>query len=265
MIHRTLLVFAPHPDDAEFYAGGTIARFITEGAKAFIVIATDGRCGSFEFSSEQLVHIRAEEAARSARVLGAQPPILLGHPDMGLDKLPAGFLREQCIRLIRQIKPCLVISEDPSTTSEVHPDHRTVALAASDAIFSASLPLVHPEHQQQGLAPHFIPEKYFYSDSPAEEKKVVDITSTLETKLAALAQHESQVRFLVEDVKRQAALAGLDLTSILGNAFEDPNKAMAWAMKQEAARIGQTIGVEYGETFRYVRFHPIIESLLDHA
>ncbi len=171
MSQQTLLVLAPHPDDAEFYAGGTIARYVQEGMKAVIVVATDGRCGSFELPSEHLVPLRAEEAARAAKIMGAEPPILLGHPDMGLDKLPAGFLREQFIRLIRQYQPHLTISEDPSSTDEVHPDHRAVAWAAAEAVTFASLPLVHPEHLAQGLKPHFTPQKYFYSESPITDKQ----------------------------------------------------------------------------------------------
>jgi LmbE family N-acetylglucosaminyl deacetylase len=265
MSPRIFLVLAPHPDDAEFYAGGTIARFVSEGAKAVIVIATDGRCGSFNHTSEQLIHLRAEEASRAARVLGAEPPILLGHPDMELDKLPPGFLREQFIRVIRQYQPDMVIAEDPFASNEIHPDHRAVAWAASDAIYFASLPLIHPEQLQDGLNPHFTPEKYFYSESPSNTNKVVDITSTLQIKLDALAEHKTQMIFLVDDVKRQAALAGLDMDAMSGTALDDPITAISWAMKEQSSRVGQSIGIEYGEAFRYVRFHPFIETLVDSA
>jgi LmbE family N-acetylglucosaminyl deacetylase len=158
------MVFSPHPDDAEFYAGGTIARMVQEGVKAYLVIATDGRVGSYEHDSHSLVQIRAEEARQAAKVLGAEPPIFLGYPDMGLDRLPPGVLREQFIRLIRQYQPDVVIAEDPFTGIDVHPDHRAVAWAASDAVNYSQLPLMHPEHLAEGLQPHFVSEKYFYTD-----------------------------------------------------------------------------------------------------
>ena len=260
---KMILALVPHPDDAEFYAGGTIARMIAEGAQAVIVIATDGRRGSFQHDSETLINLRREEAKQAAAVLGAETPILLGHADMGLDALPPGFLREQFVRLIRQYKPDVVITEDPFAPDEVHPDHRAVAWAASDAISYASLPLVHPEHLAEGLQPHFVLEKYFYAENPSGANKIVDVTDTMEKKLAALAEHKTQMTFLFEDVVRQARLAGLNLEAMLGEAIQDPLAAISWALKAQAASIGQRTGVQFGEAFRYARFHPFIESLVE--
>jgi len=260
---KMILALVPHPDDAEFYAGGTIARMIAEGAQAVIVIATDGRRGSFQHDSETLINLRREEAKQAAAVLGSEPPILLGHADMGLDALPPGFLREQFVRLIRQYKPDVVITEDPFAPDEVHPDHRAVAWAASDAISYASLPLVHPEHLAEGLQPHFVLEKYFYAENPSGANKIVDVTDTMEKKLAALAEHKTQMTFLFEDVVRQARLAGLNLEAMLGEAIQDPLAAISWALKAQAASIGQRTGVQFGEAFRYARFHPFIESLVE--
>ncbi|MCS7282313.1 MAG: PIG-L deacetylase family protein [Anaerolineae bacterium] len=259
---RTVLVLAPHPDDAEIFAGGTIAKMIAEGARALIVIASSGNKGSFEHDAETLAAIRREEAIRAAAVLGAEPPIFLEHPDLEVDLLPPGVLREQFVRLIRQYKPDIVIAEDPLYIAEVHPDHRAVARAASDAVNFCHLPLFHPEHKDEGLEPHFVVEKYFYTPDPASANKIVDITDTIEKKIAAMLEHKSQVQFLVEEVLRQARLAGLDPRAMLGPMVEDPAAAMAWALRMEAAQIGGRAGFAYGEAFRYVRFHPIVETLL---
>jgi LmbE family N-acetylglucosaminyl deacetylase len=260
---KMILVLAPHPDDAEFYAGGMLAKMIAEGARAVIVIATDGCKGSLEHDSDTLIRLRREEAKGAAAALGAEPPVMLGHADMELDALPAGFLREQFVRLIRQYKPDVVIAEDPFAAYEIHPDHRAVAWAASDAISYASLPLVHPEHLAEGLEPHFVPEKYFYSEDLSTANKIVDITDAMDKKLAALAEHKTQMTFLVEDVLRQARLAGLDLDALLGDSLGNPMTAVAWALKAQAEKVGQKIGVQYGEAFRYARFHPFVESLLE--
>jgi LmbE family N-acetylglucosaminyl deacetylase len=279
---HTVLVFVPHPDDAEFYAGGTIARFAREDHRVLIVIATDGRRGSFEHQSEILVPLRMEEARRGAQALGAEPPILLSHPDMELDRLPPGKLREEFVRLIRQHRPDVVIAQDPFVPYEPHPDHRTVAWAVSDALHYAHLPLVHPEHLSMGLQPHYVSEKYYYGDFPPgtpmqprstisgiEQRGfchiVVNISGTIEVKMAALAEHQSQMTFLVEEVLRQAAMlgpAGPDLKHLMVQAAGDPATAMAWFMKAQAAQVGQKIGISFGEAFRYERFHPVIESFL---
>lgn len=259
---KTLLVFAPHPDDAEFFAGGTLARRIQEGWKVVIVTATDGRCGSFVQDSSSLAQLRAGEARQAAAVLGAEPPILLGHPDMELDRLPPGQLREQFIRVLRQLRPEAVIAEDVQAFQEVHPDHRAVAWAAAEALSYAHLPLVHPEHIQAGLQPHFVTEKYFYAGAPKTQNKFVDITETLSLKLAALAAHQTQITFLVEELFKQARYAGLDLEAILGPAAADPLVAFQMAIQSEAAATGARAGVQYAEAFRYARYHPLIENML---
>jgi LmbE family N-acetylglucosaminyl deacetylase len=259
---KTVLALVPHPDDAEFSAGGTLARFARQGARVLIAIATDGGAGSLHHDREALVRIRAGEAGRAAAVLGAAAPILLGHRDSELDLLPAGALREQFTRLIRQHRPDVVVAEDPLALHEVHPDHRAAAWAASDAVHFSHLPLFLPHHRQEGLEPHFVAEKYWYGGDPAGANRVVDITDTLEVKIAAIAAHRSQVDFLVEDLVRQAGLAGVDLQAGLGAAAGEPVEAIAWAMRQEAAEAGRRAGFTFGEAFRFTRFHPFVESLL---
>ncbi len=258
---HTILVFAAHPDDAEFYAGGTLARMARQGDRLLLAIATDGRRGSFTIESNRLAEMRREEARRAAAVIGAEPPILLGHPDFELDRLPAAALREQFIRLIRQHRPDVVFAHDPLAVQEVHPDHRAVGWAASDAVHYATLPLLHPEHAQAGLSPHYVAEKYFFAEAPAEPARAVDITETIDVKLQALAEHRSQMEFLVEDVRREAVVAGLDVESVIGAAFGDPMAAVEWAMRAQAAEVGAAAGLTYAEAFRYVRFHPLVESL----
>lgn len=257
-----VLALTAHPDDAEFFAGGTLAGMIAAGARVHILVASDGRRGSFEHDSAALAALRAEEGRRAAAALGAEPPILLGYPDLELDRLPAGTLREAFIRAIRDIRPDAVVAEDPFAPYDPHPDHRAVAWAASDALSFSHLPLMHPEHLEQGLQPHFVVEKYFYSEHLPSTNRVVDVSSTLDVKLKALAEHQTQVAFLVEDVLRQARLAGVDVKSVLGTMAAEPRLALEWALRAQAAEVGARIGVAYGEAFRYVRFHPIVEGLL---
>jgi LmbE family N-acetylglucosaminyl deacetylase len=259
---KRVLVLAAHPDDAEFFAGGTIACFVAEGAEVRYVIAADGRRGSFVHAGEALAVLRLQEALRAAAVMGALPPRMLGFADLELDQLGPGVLREKFIRAIREFKPDVLIAEDPFALGEPHPDHRAVANAAVEAVSFAMLPLMHPEHIEQGFPAHFVTEKYFYAESGGSPNKVVDITTTIDKKLAALAQHATQMDFLVEDVRRQARLAGLDMEGLLGAAAADPMLAVGWAMRSQAAEVGKPAGFEYGEAFRYARFHPFVEGLI---
>ena len=262
---KVVLALVPHPDDAEFYAGGLLAKLAAEGARVHIVVTSDGGRGSFEADSETLIATRAEEMRRAAAALGAEPPILLGHPDGELDKLPAGVLREQFIRAIRQFRPDVVIAQDPYAPFEPHPDHRVVAWAATEALNFARLPLYHPEHLAAGLATHLVVEKYFYANVPALTNRCVDISEHLSRKLAALAEHKSQMTFLVAGVLFEAEAAGLNPRAMFGDSVSDPAALLAWAMQAEAAKVGQQFGVQYGEVYRFERFSPLIESVLAQA
>lgn len=261
----SVLALVPHPDDAEIYAGGLLAKFASEGASVHLVIATDGRCGSFLEDSVELAALRREEMQRAAAVLGAQPPTLLDFPDMGLDALPPGALRERFVRAIRQYRPAIVIAEDPYALYEPHPDHRAVAWAATEAINAAGLPLVYPQHLAAGLAPHVVAEKYFYGDTLPGVNKIIDITPWMDVKLAAVAEHRSQVVFLVEGLLRQARLAGLDVRAAFGPAADSPAALLAWGLRQLAAQVGRARGMAYAEAYRYERFHPLIEAMLAQA
>lgn len=262
---RKVLVFAPHPDDAEYHAGGLLARLIEEGASVITVTVTDGRCGSYELEAEELVATRREEALSAARVLGMEPPIFLGYHDFEVDTLPPRKLRAEFIRLIREYQPEVVVAGDAFTPGEPHPDHRAVAAAASDAILYAGLPRVHPEQLQGGLQPHIVKEKYYFSEYPAAANKIVDISATIEKKLAALAEHKSQVKFLTEGLFREAALAGIDPSALPEGLASDYQAAFNWGMLTSAAEIGRAAGVAYGEAYRYVRFHPLVEAMSGEA
>ncbi|HTX79028.1 MAG TPA: PIG-L deacetylase family protein [Longilinea sp.] len=259
---KTVLVLAPHPDDAEYYAGGTLTQMIAAGDRVLIAITTDGSKGSFEHPAAELAKLRQAEAQNAAKVLGAEPPIFLGYVDLELDMLPPGTLRERYVRLIRQYRPDVVIAEDCFANGEDHPDHRTVAWAASDAIRYALLPNLYPEQLKEGLKTFVVTEKYFYSEDPKQFNKVVDITNTFDQKMAALLEHKTQINFMVQEILDQAQQAGLDVKAALGDIAGDRAALMMLGMRMMAADMGATRGIELGEGFRYERYHPLVESFL---
>lgn len=260
-MNNIAIVIAPHPDDAEFFAGGLVAKLANSGIEIIIVTATDGCCGSHKETLDDLIEIRRKEAEAAAEVTGANL-VMLGYHDYELDCLPPGELREKLVRIIRKFKPGIAISIDPFAHNEVHPDHRALAWAASDAINHASLPLVYPVHREEGLEPHFISDKYYFSEDFSIHNKVVDITLYLDKKLEAIRAHGSQMNFLVEDFFLQAKIAGVDLESRLGSAINDPFMTLSYAIMTQAEQIGQKAGYKYGESYRFTRFHAFIEGLL---
>jgi len=193
-----VLVVAAHPDDIEFGAAGTIARWVSEGAEIGYLIATRGDKGSDDPDANlsELVARREREQRDAAAELGVASVDFLDEPD-GLVQ-PTLALRERITRAIRRAQPEVVMSHDPTVlfvNNEWvnHPDHRAVGQVTVDAVFpTARDPLNFPEHRTAGLEPWKVAELFLWSTNEANQ--LVDIGETLDRKIAALAHHASQFR-----------------------------------------------------------------------
>lgn len=192
-----VLVIAAHPDDPEFFAGGTIARWCAEGHTVHYLIATGGEKGSdcSDVSPEQLRATRQEEQRRAAALLGVQHVHFLDFTDGEL--MNTLEVRRALVRFIRSLQPDAVLTLDPLTwhyggTRINHTDHRTIGAAACDAIFPASgNPLYFPELLREGFAP-YTPKQVFFAGA-AQPTLLMDVTAFVEQKLAAICAHQSQV------------------------------------------------------------------------
>ena len=194
---RALVVVA-HADDIEFGMGGTAARWADNGAEVTFCITTDGGSGSNEPDSVRadLVKLRVQEQLAAAKVLGVSDVRFLGHPDGTLQ--PTLELRRELTRLIRELKPQVVMTTDPTTIIPPqnfyinHPDHRATSEATMYAVFpSAGTRPIFPELLEEGLEPHNV--DYFYLGFTMEPTLHVDVTAQWERKCKALLCHKSQV------------------------------------------------------------------------
>ncbi len=217
-----ILVVCPHPDDGEFGAAGTIAKWSDEGKEAFYVICTNGDKGSSDpnMTSERLVKIRRQEQQAAADVLGVKEVVFLDYPDGGLEDTPQ--FRGDIVRLIRYFKPKVLLTSDPYRKYIWHRDHRITGRVALDAVFPyARDRLSYPEHEAAGLSPHKVEEIYCWSSD--EPNVCIDISATFERKLKSLQCHKSQVGGrggrLEDRVRDRAALMGKEKGIPLAEAF----------------------------------------------
>jgi LmbE family N-acetylglucosaminyl deacetylase len=193
----TILCIAAHPDDIEFTIAGSVARWTREGRSVTFCLVTTGGAGTNEHtpSGDGLVPIRERELHEAARILGVQEVVLLGYTDGVVE--PTLGLRRDLTRVIRRIRPDVVVCSDPTVRyygNEYlnHPDHRAVASAALDAVFPSSETRgIFPELITEGLEPHKVKEVLISGAEPADAW--VDIGDTLAIKCAALKAHASQV------------------------------------------------------------------------
>jgi LmbE family N-acetylglucosaminyl deacetylase len=197
-----VLVVAAHPDDIEFGAAGTVARWVQEGAQVRYLIATRGDKGSDDGTIDpEALAVRREAEQRSAAAeLGVAGVDFLGEPDGQVE--PSLRLRERITYALRRFRPEIVMGHDPTVlfvNNEWvnHPDHRAVGLVTVDAVFpTARDPLNFPEHMREGLQPWKVAELFLWSTNEANQ--IVDIGDTLDRKVAALRCHESQFRSFAE-------------------------------------------------------------------
>jgi LmbE family N-acetylglucosaminyl deacetylase len=190
--YDTYMLVVAHPDDAEFSSAGTIARLTREGKRVVIIQVTSGDKGTTnpEISPEQLAVTREAEELEAAKRLGVATTEFLRCTDGEL--VPDLSFREKIVRMIRTHRPDVIITHDPYRPYALHPDHRAVGFATTDAVYpTARDPHYFPEHLRSGLEPHKTAELWFFNAEHPD--LVVDITETFESKIDALRAHVSQV------------------------------------------------------------------------
>lgn len=235
MPDRAMFIFA-HPDDIEFGSAGTAAKWSRHGSEVTYVVLTDGNIGSREegMTAEKLAEIRRREQSEAAEVAGVTRCLFMGEPDGRLQ--PTLELRKKLVRLIRQYKPNVVVCGDPqffySDGYINHPDHRNAGQVALEAVFpSGDSPLLFPELVEEGYAPHKVNYVYI-SFGRREANMYIDITETIDTKIAALRKHVSQ----------------------LGDW--DPEERM----REWASETGKRVGYEYAEGYFRITLQEIEEE-----
>ena len=199
-IPKTALSIHAHPDDQEFTVAGSLAHWVRAGCRVISVIVTSGEAGSNEPTKgaeykPELASLREVEQSAACTILGIQETIFLHYPDGEME--PTLNLRKDLTRLIRHYKPEAVVTGDPQSIFYGngyinHPDHRAVAQAALYAVFpSSETRLIFTDLLEAGYEPHKV--KRLYVHGAEKPDNWVDITGTIDLKVAALRKHVSQL------------------------------------------------------------------------
>src|SRR4030042_4540997 len=195
---QIVLAVGAHPDDIDFAAGGTIAKWAKEGFDIYYLILTDGSKGSDnpEMTRKKLVGIRKKEQLEAAKILGVKKVFFLNYPDTELEANLK--LKKDITKKIRQLKPTKVVAFNPQVIFSQkrhyinHSDHRAAGLATIDSVFPLARDrLTFPEHERQGLKPHKVKEVYLVSSGRGNY--VSNIEKVFKIKVDAIKAHTSQV------------------------------------------------------------------------
>jgi LmbE family N-acetylglucosaminyl deacetylase len=196
---RSAIAFGAHPDDVEVGAGGLVAKLVAGGASGTIVIAS---------IPNRYVERRAEGTAGAAQ-LGARVVFPPGETETRVEDIPMYELVARFEREIRAAEPDLVIVQG---AHDLHWDHTLVHRAVLAALRRSRCDiLAYATRLPAGAA-----------SPPAT--CVVDITTSIDRKLAAIAVHTSQFPAAFVEARREVART-----------------------------VGHTHGVEYGEVYEVLR------------
>jgi LmbE family N-acetylglucosaminyl deacetylase len=210
---KIALVVVAHPDDAEFMAAGTVAAWVSEGWDVHYVICTDASGGGADDAEDVspqarkvISDIRKREQRAACDILGVKDIVFLDYPDGLLQ--PSIELRRDLVRAFRRYRPSRVICQSPDrnwtsgySIGAYHPDHLAAATATINALYPASQNgWDFPELLQEGLKPHKIHEIYF-AGAPTSNA-FVDISATMDQKIASLRAHTSQLAEYFDEIEK---------------------------------------------------------------
>jgi LmbE family N-acetylglucosaminyl deacetylase len=231
---KRVLVVQPHPDDAEIAIGGIVAKLSDMGSDVFYVTVTDGSLGTKDLTitREKLKEIRKREQEEAASILGVKDTIWLGFEDGGdYDYLE---VRSKLVKIIRELKPDLILTVDPTLRYEFHPDHLKTGKATAEAVMFYHFPhFENPEGMEvissvKGLGFFFTPLPNIF----------VCVDEYREKKVEAISKHKSQ--FSGEGMK-----------------------TLLWYLEKKEKAQGEKIGCEYAESIRLmlpIMLHAFAES-----
>lgn len=230
-----VLAFAPHPDDVELSAGGTVASMTAGGYRVGIVDLTRG-----ELSSRGTVEQREQEALAAARILGVDRRVNLGITDGNIRNSRKNRLK--VIAEIRATRPDILLLPAPECR---HPDHPAGARLVADAAFQAGLIKIETTDaegrvQEPWRPPHLL---HYMQSIPFEPTLVVDVSAFWEQRTRAVQAFASQFH------------TGNPVTTDEPETFISNPAFMDW-YDARSRTYGYRIGATHGEPFLY-RHGPI--------
>jgi LmbE family N-acetylglucosaminyl deacetylase len=268
---RVVLLVVAHADDVALFVGGTVVAWVDAGWRVVVVRVTDDRWDSVGSDEESTIVANRHEFEEACTMLGVHEIVELGYPTDTLGDASTVGLRERIIHAVRTYRPYALVSFDPyAMYGEDNLDHVTVGRAVDESFWTSQFDLHHPEHFDEisthtgdSLAPHGCFERWYFGRRVIEVTDVIDISTTLERKIAAACCHRTMMLNFFNQLRLQAATGGWRVPSIdqaLG--LGDVAAVLPMLLRAGSERLGSTYGVGAAEEFRIVTFGGL-QGLLD--
>jgi LmbE family N-acetylglucosaminyl deacetylase len=249
---KVLALITPHLDDGPIFAGGTVAKLLNEGYTGYFIRTSNDEKDSFRLTFGETVLANERDTQGFVKVLGLKQAFDLGYRNHRMDDIARIEIRARLIFLFRLLKVDTVFSYDPWGHYEENPDHYVTAQAVEAACWMAAGNLDLPEHFAAGLKPHAVSEKYYFARGPQLVNRVVDISSTIDKKLACIRSCRTMVNHMVKDLQTSLAERKLKLPALEGSDEQAIEEYTKVAFQARDAEIGQRHELRYAEEFHYI-------------
>src|SRR4051794_7867803 len=249
---RVFALITPHLDDGPIFAGGTIAKLLREGYKGYLIRTSNDEKDSYHLTLGETVLANERDTAEVVRTFGLERAFDLSYRNHRMDDVGRTELRGRLIFLFRLLGVDTVFSYDPWGHYEENPDHYVTAQAVEAACWMSGGKLDYPEHFAAGLKPRAVREKYYFARGPQLVNRVVDITTTLDAKMAAIRACKTMILHMIGDAKDALTEQKLKIPSLAADETTAIRSYVELAFKTRDAAVGAKYQLQSAEEFHYI-------------
>lgn len=188
-----VLAVGCHPDDLEIACGGTLRKYVEQGAEVYMCHVANGDQGHVVIEPGPLAEMRTKEAENAGKIIGAREVFNLNVSDMQVNSHNLDVM-DAMADVVRFVRPDVIITHNDD---DYMLDHKETSIIATNGSFCSGLG--HRPRKYEAFS-SFIP--VFFMDTLAgvnfQPSHYVDITDQIDTKIKALECHESQLKWMFE-------------------------------------------------------------------
>jgi LmbE family N-acetylglucosaminyl deacetylase len=249
---KALALVTPHLDDGRMFAGGTLIKLLQEGYTGYFIRTSNDEKDSYKRSLGETVLANEQDSKSFVRIAGLRQMFDLSYRNHRMDEISRTEIRSRLVFLFRLLKIDTVLSYDPWGHYEENPDHYVTAQAVEAACWMAGENLDHPEHFTAGLKPHSVSEKYYFARGPQFVNRMVDITSTIERKMACILACQTMIEHMIKDLNDSLASRQLRIPAFTDHEQQAPNAFIQASFQTRDQQVGSKYGLSYAEEFHHI-------------
>ncbi|MES2219344.1 MAG: PIG-L family deacetylase [Acidobacteriota bacterium] len=249
---KVLALITPHLDDGPIFAGGLLAKLLSEGYTGYFIRTSNDEKDSYDMTIGETVLANERDTSKFVETAGLKKSYDLSYRNHRIDAVSKTDFRGRLIFLFRLLKVDTVLSYDPWGHYEENPDHYVTAQEVEAACWMAADRLDYPEHMDVGLRPHGVSEKYYFARGPQLVNRAVDTTTFVPKKIAIVKSCHTMIDNMVRSLNETLAERRLRLPAMTGMPEAAIDAYIREAFIARDHRIGAKYKLEYAEEYHYI-------------